>query len=196
MGEAIRRSTSNLSLAKAWGKALRCEGEGKDIGHWKAELAANRGTRVQAINKVNDLANDSCRAEGFGKKQEEIHKRKRTSPIKFPSGYSKMDWDDDEGENLLTPPADSAVPKIKNEFGDSTSSAEIDALYEDSDTPRSGLSDLNKRKKLDFFGRFSNTPIGNRVGSSRPVTPAMSSQSGLTSPLTHSSALSSSKDKE
>lgn len=99
-----------------------------------------------------------------------------------------MDWDDDEGENVLTPPADSAVPKIKNEFGDSTSSAEIDALYDDSDTPRSGQSDLNKRKKLDFFGRSSVTPISNHASSNTSITSPASSRSGLTN--------SSSKDTE
>lgn len=175
MGEAIRRSTTNPSLAKAWGEALRCEGEGKDIAYWKAGLAANQGARVRAANKAKLFAGDSCRVQGLS------HKRKRTSPIKFPSGYSKMDWDDDEGENVLTPPADSTVPKIKNEFGDSTSSAEIDALYDDSDTPRSGQPE--KRKKVEFFGRSSATPISNIASSNTSFTSPASSRSGLTNSL-------------
>lgn len=91
-------------------------------------------------------------------------KRKRTGmAFKYPPGYTKEEVDEEESDNLFLRPG--AEPKIKNEFSDSSSSAEIDALYDDPDPPipvRGGQQ--SKRSKADTTGRFStrpNTPGGN-----------------------------------
>ncbi len=93
-----------------------------------------------------------------------------------------MEADDDEGGDLFLPLAEAATgPKIKNEFSDSTS-AEIDALYEDPDSNYSRRVESNKRSKLGVAG-YSTVPPQIPVrndGRSRPGTPMALHRPGLT----------------
>lgn len=133
------------------------------LDFWKRELA-KKSKKVS--REVNEPAN---------------RKRKGTPTFKYPPGYTRESVDDDEGADIFLPPADSAGQKIKKEFGDGMTPAEIDEMYEDSDPPfprrtveSSKRSKLNgdsdppfprrtdepsKRSKLNGAGRFSTRPV-------------------------------------
>lgn len=169
MGKAIRESTTNPLIAKAWDEAIFFKDKPIDIGYWKRRLAAKEKARVSASGEKGGML-----PEG---QQLENRKRKGTPKFRFPPGYAREKVDDDEGGDLFIPLADDAAnPKMKNEFSDSLSSAEIDALYEDPDPPYPRRAEANKRKKLDVAGRFSvhpQTPVNNdsKSGPGTPMAP-------------------------
>lgn len=172
MGRAIRSSTTNLLLAKAWSEYIsQYKGdkihEWKHLDHWKTRLSAQRSKRPSA---------KGSRQEKMPlKKKYQILKRKGTPTLKYPPGYRNEEVDDEESDDLFLPKGDSAGPKIKRESINSFSSEEIDALYDDADPPYPTSSQSSKRNKLDLSGRFSMTPS----------TPLRAGPSNLTSPSVH-----------
>ena len=155
MGRAIRSSTSNSSLAKAWSEYIAQYkgdqiGEWKELDHWKARLHAQRLERAP-----------------YGVKKEKLpvrkkhQKRKGTPVFRYPPGYCNEELDDEEPDDLFLP------KEIKREPMDSFSLDEVDALYDDADQPYRTSSQSSKRSKLDVSGRFStrpSTPLGASPG--------------------------------
>ena len=162
-GRAIRSSTSNLSLAKAWSEYIAQYkgnqiGEWKGLDHWKAKLHTQRPDRASCGVKKEKLP--------LGK-QHQMSKRKGTPVFRYPPGYCNEELDDDEPDDLFLPKDDTVQPKIKREPMNSSSSDEVDALYDDADPPYRKLSQSSKRSKLDVSGRFSkrpSTPLGASPG--------------------------------
>lgn len=173
MGRAIRDSTTNPLLAKAWKEYItQYKGDKisdwKYLDHWKTRLHAQRmdKTTPGGVKKERLAAG----------RMPEAHKRKRTPPFKFPPGYRNEEVDDEEPDDLFLPRGDTAGPKIKQESNNSISLEEMDALYGDSDPPYLTSSQSSKRSKLDLSGRFSirpSTPL--RAGTGRLATPMPSS---------------------
>lgn len=186
MGRAIRDSTRNPLLAKAWTEYIgQYKGDKildwKDLDHWKTRLYAQRRDKNTAggVNKER-LPADSM-SEG--------RKRKGTPRFKYPSGYCNEELDDEESEHLFIPKENTTGPKIKQEPYNSISSEEMDALYGGPDPPWLTSSQPNKRSKLDLFGRFS----------MRPSTPSRDDTGRLTTPMSsavcHGTPLQSTKKK-
>lgn len=179
MGRAIRSSTTNLLLSKAWSEYIsQYKGEKihewKYLDHWKTRLNAQRSGRT---------SNKGSRQEKIplGKKYQ-VLKRKGTPTFKYPPGYRNEEMDDEESDDLFLPKGDPAGPKIKRESINSFTSEEIDALYDDADPPYPTSSQSSKRNKLDLSGRFSMRPsTPSRAGPSKPTTPMPSVHRGTPS---------------
>lgn len=167
MGRAIRDSTANILLAKAWTEYIdQYKGdmfsEWKYLDHWKARLHAQR------LDKITRGEVKKERPEG--------RKRKGTPIFKYPPGYRNEESDDDESDDLFLPKESTTAPKIKRESNISISSEEMYALYGDSEPPYRTSSQSSKRSKHDLSGRFSvrpSTPL--RAGTGRLETPMPSS---------------------
>ncbi len=171
MGRAIRSSTTNHLLARAWSEYIgQFKGEKvfewRYIDHWKAKLHAQRDDRtVIGVTKKGSLP----------RKMPTSLKRKGTPKFKYPPGYQNEELDDEESDDLFLPKGNPAEPRIKRESISSRSAEEMDALYDDADPPYPTSSQSSKRSKLDLFGRFSakpSTPL--RAGAGRLPTPTPS----------------------
>lgn len=168
MGRAIRNSTTNPLLAKAWMEYIRqYKGDKivdwKDLDHWKAKL--------RALNKFTPVG---IKKEALpAGKVPEGGKRKGTPKFKYPPGYHNEELDDEESEDLFLPQENVAGPKIKRESNNTISSEEMNALYDDPDPPYPTSSQSSKRSKLDLSGRFS----------SRPSTSLRAGTGGLSTPM-------------
>ena len=180
MGRAIRSSTSNSSLAKAWSEYIAQYkgdqiGEWKELDHWKARLHAQRLDK--ALDKAPYRADKGKLPVG---KKHVRFKRKGTPTLRYPPGYCNEELDDDEPDDLFLPKDNIAQPKIKREPMNSLSSDEVDALYDDADPPYRTSLQSSKRSKLDVSGRFSkrpSTPLGaspSRYSTHRRGTPSQS----------------------
>ena len=159
LGRAIRISTSNPLLAKAWKECL----EWKSLDCWKARLQAQRL--------------DNSTPEGFKKqslsaeKMPKERKRKGTPIFKYPPGYRNEQIDDEEPDDIFLPKANAAGSKIKQEYNDSISPDEMDALYGDAVSSYPTPSQSSKRSKLDLSGRSSARPLTPfTTRNSRPTT--------------------------
>lgn len=168
MGRAIRDSTSNPLLAKAWMEYIsQYRGdkivEWKCINHWKARLHAQR---------LDKTTPGGVKKEGLtAGKMPEGRKRKGTPKFRYPPEYRNEESDDEESDDLFLK-GNTAGPKIKRESNNSISSEEMDALYGDPDPVYPRSSQSSKRSKLDLSGRFSmrpSTPL--RASSGRLATP-------------------------
>ena len=176
MGRAIRSSTMNPLLAKAWSEYIaQYKGdkihEWKYLDHWKTRLQAGTptgGSKRQKLPVGKDL------------------KRKGTPNFKYPPGYRNEEVDDEESDDLFLPKGNTAGPKIKRESINSFSSEEIDALYDDADPPYPTSSQSSKRSKLDLSGRFSMRPsTPSRAGPGKLATPVPSARRGTPSQSTN-----------
>ena len=174
MGRAIRDSTANRLLAKAWMEYI-CQYKGdkifewKDLDHWKATL------RAQLLNKNPPGGVKKERLPVGG--MPEGRKRKGTPKFKYPPGYHNEELDDEESDDLFLPKENTAGPKIKRESHNSISSEEMNALYDDPDPPYPTSSQPSKRSKLNLSGRFSmrpSTPL--RAGPTRHGPPFQSTE--------------------
>lgn len=168
MGRAIRDSTTNSSLAKAW-KEYTSQYKGnkilewKELDHWKAMLHAQRLDHTTPGGVKKERLHTGRGAEA--------RKRKGTPIFKYPPGYRNEEMDDEESENLFLPQGDAAGPKIKDEPNASISSEEMEALYADPDPSYPTSSHSSKRSKLDSSGRFSmrpSTSFSGRLGTPMP----------------------------
>lgn len=172
MGRAIRSSTTNLLLAKAWSEYIdQYKGdkihEWKYLDHWKARLNAQRPERTSTKGSKKEKM-------PLGKKYQAL-KRKGTPTFRYPPGYRNEEMDDEESDDLFLPKGDPAGPKIKRESINSFSSEEIDALYDDADPPYPTSSQSSKRSKLDLSGRFSIRPSTSSRADTSKLTTAMPS---------------------
>ena len=166
MGRAIRSSTSNSSLAKAWSEYIaQYKGgqidEWKELDHWKARLHAQRLNRAPYGAKKQKVPVEK------DEKKYQTFKRKGTPAFRYPPGYCNEEMDDEESDDLFLPKDNTAQPKIKREPMNSFSSDEVDALYDNADPPYRTSSQSSKRSKLDVSGRFStrpSTPLGASPG--------------------------------
>lgn len=164
MGRAIRDSTTNSSLAKAWREYIgQYKGnkilEWKYLNHWKARLHAQRLDQSTPGPMKKERPHPGKVPEG--------RKRKGTPIFKYPPGYRNEELDDEESDDLFLPQGAAAGPKIKHEPKDSISSEEMEALYADPDPSYPTCSQSSKRSKLDSSGRFSmrpSTPSNGRLG--------------------------------
>ena len=181
MGRAIRSSTSNSLLAKAWSEYITQYkgdqiGEWKELDHWKARLHAQRLDRAPCGVKKEKLP--------VGKKHQ-MFKRKGTPVFRYPPGYCNEELDDEESDDLFLPKDNNSQPKIKREPMSSFSSDEVDALYDDADPPYRTSSQSSKRSKLDISGRFSarpSPPLGASPGkyaTPRRGTPSQSTNKNI-----------------
>ena len=173
MGRAIRDSTGNSSLTRAWTEyTSQYQGdkifEWKYLDHWKARLHAQRMDQGTPGGVKKERLPAGRMSEG--------RKRKGTPQFKYPPGYHNEEVDDEESEHLFLPRDNSAGPKIKQETNYSISSDEMDALYSGPDPPYLSSSQSSKRSKLDFSGRFS----------LRPSTPLRAGTGGLATPRSSS----------
>ena len=155
MGRAIRSSTTNRLLAKAWSEYIDQYQKGmifawKDLDYWKTKLHAQRPDRAPT--------GGAKKGKLPGEKMYRGLKRKGTPEFKYPPGYRNEALDDEEPEDLFLPQGNPAGPKIKRESIDSFSSEEMDALYDDADPPYPKSSQSSKKSKLDSSGRFSMRP--------------------------------------
>ena len=164
LARAIRNSTPNPLLAKAWKESL----EWKSLDHWKARLHAQRL--------------DNSTPEGFKKeslsaeKMPKDRKRKGTSNFKYHPGYRDEQIDDEEPNDIFLPKTNAAGSKIKQEYNNLISSDEMDALYGDADSSYPTPSQSSKRSKLDLSGRSSARPLTPFISrNSRPTTATPSS---------------------
>ena len=159
LGRAIRDSTPNPLLAKAWKEGL----EWKSLDHWKIRLQAQR---------LNDSIPGVFKKESWSAgKMPKDRKRKGTTPSKYPPGYHNEELDDEEPGDVFLSPANATGLNIKQEFNSSISSDEIDALYGDADTSYPTPFQSSKRSKLDLSGRSSARPLTPFVSrNSRPMT--------------------------
>lgn len=175
MGRAIRDSTANPLLAKAWIEYIsQYKGnksfEWKDLDHWKARLHAQRLDRTtpRGVKKERLPA----------AKIPKDCKRKGTPKVRYPPGYSNEEIDDEEPDDLFLPKGSTIGAKIKREPNSSISSEEMDALYRDPDSSYPTSSQSSKRSKLDESGRFfstrASTPL--RAGTGRLETPMPSTR--------------------
>ena len=177
IGRAIRSSTTNSSLAKAWSEYIDQYrgyqiGEWKGLDHWKARLHAQRLERAPCGIKKEKLP--------VGKKHQ-MFKRKGTPTFRYPPGYCNEELDDEEPDDLFLPKDNIALPKIKREPMNSFSSDEVDALYDDADPPYRTSSQSSKRSKLNASGGFStrpSTPL--EVSSGKYATPSRGTPSRST----------------
>lgn len=169
MGRAIRNSTTNPLLAKAWKEYIGQYNkentivEWKELEHWKARLHAQRMDHMTPGGMKKEKLHTRKVPEG--------RKRKGTPNIKYPPGYRNEEVDDEESDNLFLPKGDAAAPEIKHEPNDSISWEEMEALYADPDPPYPTSSQSSKRSKLDLSGRFSirpSTPLNGRLGTPTP----------------------------
>lgn len=169
MGRAIRSSTTNRSLAKAWSEYIDQYKGGsifawKDLDYWKKNLHAQHPDRTPTggAKKGKLPVGKVCRGL----------KRKGTPEFKYPPGYRNEALDDEEPEDLFLPQGNPAGPKIKRESINSFSSEEMDALYDDADPPYPTFSQSSKRSKVDSSGRFSMRPFTPlAAGPGKLVTP-------------------------
>lgn len=169
MGRAIRSSTTNRSLAKAWSEYIDQYKGGrifawKDLDYWKKNLHAQHPDRTATGGaKKGKLP--------VGKVYRGL-KRKGTPEFKYPPGYRNEALDDEEPEDLFLPQGNPAGPKIKRESINSFSSEEMDALYDDADPPYPTFSQSSKRSKVDPSGRFLMRPFTPlAAGPGKLVTP-------------------------
>ena len=155
MGRAIRSSTMNHSLAKAWSeyigqyKADKIS-EWKYLDHWKAKLQGQRLERIPTGGMKKDKFSVG--------KTDGAYKRKGSPRFRYPPGYHNEELDDEEPGDLFLPQDNGVGPKIKQETINSPSSEEMDALYDDADPPYPTSSYSSKRSKLGLAGRFSMRP--------------------------------------
>lgn len=183
VGRAIRSSTTNLLLAKAWSEYIsQYKGgmihEWKHLDHWKRRLQTQRPERTSTKGSKKEKL-------PLGKKYQAL-KRKGTPIFKYPPGYRNEEMDDEESDDLFLPKGDPAGPKIKRESINSFSSEEIDALYDDADPPYPTSSQSSKRLKLDLSGRFSIRPsTPSRAGSAKLANPMPSVHRGTPSQPTN-----------
>ena len=181
IGRAIRCSTSNRLLVKAWSEFIaqykgEQMGEWKELDYWKARLHAQRQERAPCGVKKEKLP--------VGKKHQ-MFKRKGTPTFKYPPGYCNEELDDEEPDDLFLPKDNIAQPHIKKEPMNSLSPDEVDALYDDTDPPYRTLSQSSKRSKLDVSGRFSTRPLTpsgaspGKYATPRRGTPSQSINKGI-----------------
>lgn len=177
MGRAIRDSTTNASLAKAWREYIgQYKGnkilEWKYLNHWKAKLHAQR------LDQSTPGAMKKERP--YPAKVPEGRKRKGTPTFKYPPGYRNEELDDEEPDDLFLRQEDAGGPKIKHEPNGSISSEEMEALYADPDVSYPTSSRSSKRSKLDSSGRFSmrpSTPSNGRFGT--PISSSLRHETPL-----------------
>ena len=103
-------------------------------------------------------------------------KRKGTPVFKCPPGYHNEELDDEEPNYVFQSNANATGSKVKQEFDNSISSDEMDALYGDGDPSYPTSSQSSKRSKLDLSGRSS----------ARPLTPSISRNSRRTTATPYS----------
>lgn len=166
MGRAIQDSTSKPSLAKAWKEytdQYKGDLEWKSLDFWKARLHAQRLDN----STPGGFKKKSLSAEKMPKDR----KRKGTPNFKYPPGYRNEELDDEEPDDVFFSKANAAGSKIKQEFKNSMSSDEMDALYGDADPSYPTPSRSSKKSKLDSSGRFSARPLTPSISrNSRPTT--------------------------
>ena len=172
IGRAIRDSTSKPLLAKAWKEytdQYKEDGtvEWKSLDFWKARLHAQR---------LDGSIPGGFRKERFSAEKMPKDRKRKGTPFKCPPGYRNEELDDEEPDDVFLSRANAAGSKIKQEFNNSISSDEMDALYGDVDPSYPTSSQSSKRSKLDLSGRSSARPLTpSKSRNSRPTTATPSS---------------------
>ena len=88
----------------------------------------------------------------------EKRKRKGSPELRYPPGYMRNDQDDEESADLFLQPG--IEPKIKKEPSASSSSTDIDGLYDDLGTLLDSSADQEyKRSKTHMSGRYLTRPM-------------------------------------
>lgn len=164
----ILETTENTTLALAWRDYEHHFRDEDPLDYCKDHFrqqqlgkAESKNTRAGSKAPPSFKMPPTFKMPAAGKMPEK-RKRKGTPTPKYPPGYIRDEVDDEESEDLFLRPG--AEPTIKNEFSNSSSSAEADAMFDDLDPPipvRGGQQ--SKRSKTDMSGRFStrpNTPGG------------------------------------
>ncbi|KAL2043924.1 hypothetical protein N7G274_003444 [Stereocaulon virgatum] len=153
IGQAICISTTNPELAEAWREAL--------FYQWRDDALSYFGERFQRELSERSHSKASIAAAP----EERKRKRKGLTDFKYSPGHCMQEVDDEESSDLFVQEENNPTPKIKQEISDPTSSAEMEALYEDNDITTSPKP----------FGKKTKT---NAAGQSY-VPPANSFRSGI-----------------
>ena len=139
IGEVIRVSTTNPEFAEAWREAIQHIGKEAALSYFKDRLRQQRSERFKSKVPAQTTP--------------EKRKRKGTPKFKFPPGYRREEVDDEESNHLFLQEI-IAHPKIKRKLSDLTPSAEMEALYEDTDAITLP-EPASKRSKMTIAGRFA-----------------------------------------
>ncbi|KAK4693831.1 hypothetical protein P7C71_g3633, partial [Lecanoromycetidae sp. Uapishka_2] len=149
IGQVIQDSATNPMLAQAWKVANKHYGDSDPLEYCKSQLRQkNPGSIESKATEIRSKAKANL-------KMPEKRKHKGMPAFKYPLGYTREEVDDEESSEFLKAGAE---PKIKNEFSDSNSSADIDSMYDDHDPAIQECEGQSKRSKRDTIARFSTRP--------------------------------------